>query len=63
MKKVVIDIIDGVVSIQERSGGVEVEIRDFDVPPDWDESRIGCSVDEDGQTYQSVVFPVKEEIE
>ena len=53
MKRLVIQVVDGGISIISPIKGVEVEVRDYDIPEDWDGN---IKKDEDGEAYESVVF-------
>ncbi len=53
MKRLVIQVVDGGISIISPIKGVEVEVRDYDIPEDWDGN---IKKDADGEAYESVVF-------
>ena len=55
--KVVIEIRGGVADVITKSEGVEVEIRDFDIP-EWndEDENDNLSVDEDGKSYVKMIW-------
>lgn len=57
MKKVIVQLHDGQVSLVEQPEDVEVEVRDYDVPEDWEGD---IPVDSEGDRYQRHVFPAKD---
>ncbi len=54
MAKVIIGVQNGACFSIECPADIEVEIRDFDVPDDWDPDT--CKVDEDGTPYNEMIL-------
>ena len=58
MKKVLITVVGGVISLDGKPDNVELEIRDYDIEDDFDGQ---CGTDEEGDRYQKIIFPEKKE--
>ena len=47
---------DGAVQVANIPPGITVEVRNYDVPDDWDEDNTTCKVDKDDERYQVFTF-------
>jgi len=60
MPKVIIAINgNGEGEIINKPDNVEVEIRNYDIPDDFDLDNITCEFDDSGDRYQPIIFPQK----
>ena len=59
MKKILITVVGGTVSVDKKPDDVEIEIRDYDIEDDFGPDNVSCKEDKDGDRYQEIIFPAK----
>ena len=57
MAKVIIVMHNGNVDVAMKPENIEVEIRGYGVPTDFDPENKVCKIDGDGDRYQLFIFP------
>ena len=61
MVKVVIIMNNGDIGVTGKPSDMEIVIKDYDVPDDYDPDNENCKTDNDGDRYQEIIFPAKED--
>ena len=52
--KVILNLIDGAINLEEKPEGMQIIIKDYDVPDDYDCEDM--ETDEDGDIYQEIIL-------
>lgn len=57
MADILISISGGSAVLVRAPAGTTVEIRDYDVPDEYDQDNQSCKLDDQGDRYQEIMLP------
>ena len=56
MPKVIIVMNNGKIDVPVKPDDIEVEVRDYGIPDDFDVENVVCRIDDSGDRYWSLIF-------